>query len=115
LNIDPATVSINLVDGEIIDPALEGKIVGIRPENMAIAPSASHHGLEGEVIRVSDDPLEDRLVIHVRLGSAELQISTRDGSHVRPGDEVEIEVRRMHVFDRDSESREWSTSGPSLP
>ncbi len=113
LNIDPATAAINLVDGSLLDPGKENKVIGIRPEDVIITGALSPNALEGTVTNVVDDPLDDRTVVGMRLDETELQISTRGSTTFRPGDTVGLEIRRMHVFDRESGIRDKTTTGRS--
>lgn len=112
LNIDPATVSINLLDGTDLREDLRDKVVGVRPEDVVTTSAPFTDSLEGTVTAVTDDPLEDRIVVHVDVNHTEIQISSRDGAVLAPGTAVGLEFERFHVFDRESGVRETTKPGP---
>lgn len=100
LNLDQATVAINLFDGGVIDPSLRGDVVGVRPEDVVIGLPAAATTFEATVTAVLPEPLENRTIVHASIEGTELHASIRLDR--RLGSTVRVAFGRFHVFDGDT-------------
>jgi multiple sugar transport system ATP-binding protein len=99
--------------GAVRPPALEGAgnralIVGIRPENVAVAPGAPR-GPAATVRGTVDlvEPLGHQLVLHATAGESGFVTAADPHAAIAAGDaiELQLELERLHFFDAKTEER----------
>ena len=86
-------------------PAPEGALLGVRPEDVDVAPGAAGGGLAGVVSEVLAMPPLDTRVLTVRVNGHEVHARTAGGEALRVGDHVRLAFRRYHLFDKASGER----------
>jgi ABC-type sugar transport system ATPase subunit len=102
LNLDNETKAINLCQGEAIDPNYAGKIIGFRPEDALVVAKGSGI-LNGRIIDIYTMPLKKQKVLTLEFGSVDIQIYAE--GMFEQGEQVELRIERMHVFDAMSGER----------
>jgi ABC-type sugar transport systems, ATPase components len=127
LNLEPETPAINLLEGALVSKALEDYTIGIRPEDLSIAPlgeTSSHNvsiseapspasglgplTLQAEVVEARHLPLRNKAALRLRAVGQELSLSVDEtaAADCEPGSKFTVMARRYHLFDRDSGLRE---------
>ena len=96
LNLEYETRSINQFDGIVLSPAYQGKTIGFRPEDAALAKQGQGV-LRGRIEAVTPLPLKQKTVLTIRGRHTSFQLYTNQPCQV--GDEAEFAIRRFHVFD----------------
>ncbi|CND57907.1 carbohydrate ABC transporter ATP-binding protein%2C CUT1 family [Mycobacterium tuberculosis] len=83
-------------------------LVGIRAEDLTLAPTADQPCLEGEVYVV--EPLGDRTLVDVRVGEAVVRVKARPGftlpaasDQAGPRLRIGVHLDRIHLFDATTE------------
>jgi ABC-type sugar transport system ATPase subunit len=78
-------------------------ILGIRPEDIQLLPQAGNGDLAGQVYVV--EPLGDRNIYDIKLGSTLIKVKTQPGLVLEPGSPVSIRfnLERAHLFDATTE------------
>jgi multiple sugar transport system ATP-binding protein len=74
-------------------------VLGVRPEDIALRGQEQHGDLPGEVYAI--EPLGDRNIYEVKLGTSIVRIKTPPTFMVQPGERVYMGInrQRIHLFD----------------
>jgi ABC-type sugar transport system ATPase subunit len=109
LNLHGDVPAISFLPGQELIPALEGFIIGVRPEDVRVGgPADGEAGPEGSqgelallarVQEVREDPLRQYRVLALRLGASPLTAKVLPSVPVNPGDTVPVRFRKYHLFD----------------
>ncbi len=103
LNLDYETRAINLCDGAVISPAYRERVVGFRPEDADIT-TEGNGAIRGRIVDVTQLPLKGKSVVTIEIQSGSISSCILK---IRPrwGTQVEIFLRRMHLFDQKTGER----------
>lgn len=102
LNLDYETRAINLCEGSEIGLSYQGMQVGFRPEDAEMV-SEGEGMLRGRIIDVTELPLKKKSVLTVRLRNGDIQMYS--DQPCREGDQIDIQIRLLHIFDGTSGER----------
>lgn len=102
-NPDPATPSINLIEGERVSPDMTGKVAGVRPEDISLGPEG--YGIEGIVKDLIPVPTRPEVGVVVSVGEEEIYARIPDAGTPGVGQEICLRLDRLHLFDRVSGER----------
>ncbi|MBN2045595.1 MAG: ABC transporter ATP-binding protein, partial [Anaerolineales bacterium] len=102
LNLDYETRSINLCDGYLVNPAYREKIIGFRPEDAVLARQGEG-AIRGRIVDVTPLPFKNKAVVTVESKGNDFQIYSKQPCQA--GDQAEVQLHRMHLFDQKSGER----------
>jgi len=85
---------------ELADVAGSSAVLGVRPEDLSLAPNDDPAGTFEATVTVTE-PLGDSLLLGCRVGEDTLRVQASPRSDVTPGETVELQYdpQRLHVFD----------------
>ena len=96
-NPDPATSAINVFEGAWISPDLNGRLVGVRPEDIALGPDG--YGIEAVVTEVMPIPAREDVVVSVSVGKEPFHARLPRADIPETGRGVRLRFDRLHLFD----------------
>jgi ABC-type sugar transport system ATPase subunit len=102
LNLDYETRAINLCDGSVVSSAYRGKTIGFRPEDAAIT-RRDKGAIRGRIADVTPLPLKGKSVVTVESKGFDFQLYSKETPPV--GEDVDVLLRTMHLFDQKSGKR----------
>ncbi len=102
-NPDPATPAINVFEGSSVSPALGGKLVGVRPEDISLGPDG--YGIEAAVKDLMSIPTREDLVATFSAEGEEFHARLPEIGAPEIGRVVRLKFDRLHLFDAASGSR----------
>ena len=105
LNFSVDTPAINFLDGATVSEAWAGRTLGIRPEDVALGRDGAPPAWTARVTSVRDMPINRSVVLTARLHGQELYLRLPPDRPIEVGQEVGLEVQRLHVFDSSSKLR----------
>ena len=97
-NPDPATPAINVFEGTWVSPDMAGKLVGVRPEDIACGPEG--YGIEAVVKDLRPIPTRDDVAATVSVGKDEFHARLPAADAPGIGQVVRLRFERLHLFDR---------------
>jgi len=107
LNLDVGSPPISLVDARAMPGGgwPDNAWVGVRPEDVEVAPDAPGDGLRGMVVDTLSLPIRQTTLLTIRAGEHEIHAKATGGGAPRTGDHVRLVFRRHHLFDKTSGAR----------
>ncbi len=115
LNLDLETPAINLIDGERVAPEYTHYTVGVRSEDVRIAGEASEGRVKATVIHRTNLPLKGIAILKMRVGEQPVVGTAPLASSFRTGEEVWLELRKFHVFEKKAGLRTKTVTFESSP
>jgi ABC-type sugar transport system ATPase subunit len=107
LNLDVGSPPISLVDARAMPGGgwPDNAWVGVRPEDVEVAPDGRGDGLRGIVVDTLSLPIRQTTLLTIRAGEHEIHAKTTGEEAPRTGDHVRLTFRRHHLFDKTSGAR----------
>ena len=102
-NPDPATPAINVFEGSWVSADLSGKLVGVRPEDIAFGQEG--YGVEAVVTDLRPIPTRKDVVATLSVGAEEFHARLPDADSAEIGQVVRLRFDRLHLFDRAAGTR----------
>ncbi len=106
LNIDMDTPAVNILDGSMISPSIDGYLVGIRPEALMLKDIENpEYIIEGTVIDILKIPIKGVNILTLRVGDIQVVVRTPDAREFRIGSDIQMVPTEIHLFSRYTERR----------
>ena len=105
LNLDVETPAINLINGSYISKDLEGTLIGVRSENIAVDKENAVGRIKGNIIDIRNIPLKNSTVLEVTVGDNEIFIKLPLREDLSVNDEIWLYFEKYHIFDKRSGER----------
>ena len=105
LNLSADTPAINFVAGEDVSSRWAGQTLGLRPEDVELRADGAPPAWTATVTSVLDLPMNRSVVLTARLHGQELYLRLPQDSPISVGQEIGLDVQRLHVFDSASGRR----------
>ncbi len=106
VNIDMDTPAINLLDGSMISPSIDGYLVGIRPEALMLT-NIEHpeYIIEGTVTDILKIPIKGVNILTLRVADKQVVVRTPHTREIRIGSDIQMVPTEIHLFSRHTERR----------
>ncbi|MBN2442067.1 MAG: ABC transporter ATP-binding protein [Spirochaetales bacterium] len=112
LNPVPETPAINTLESEMFPGAGEGKLIGVRPEDMALAGDSSQVlMISGVITEVRHLPIQRATILCVSAGEHDIYAHLPLDEGIVENKTVTLYFTKYHVFDKESGKRIRSFSG----
>jgi ABC-type sugar transport system ATPase subunit len=110
LNLDTDTPAINLIKSENLDSEFEGQIVGVRPEDVEVFKDHREGCLASIILNIINLPVREMSILNLKLNGDELYVHVPQSMNLATGDQVYLNFKYAHVFNRDTGTRMRSYS-----
>jgi multiple sugar transport system ATP-binding protein len=97
LNFDQETPPLNLLPGEVVDPSLAGKLVGIRPENITVCQGTGHP-VEAKLLTIRRHPVDHQWITTALVAGHEWGLRLPADHPARIGRVISVCFHHYHVF-----------------
>jgi len=106
VNIDMDTPAINILDGSMISPSIDGYLVGIRPEALMLT-NIEHpeYIIEGTVTDILKIPIKGVNILTLRVADKQVVVRTPHTREIRIGSDIQMVPTEIHLFSRHTERR----------
>lgn len=98
LNLKEDTPAINLLPAGPVADEWASYQLGIRPEDLSLGRWPSALQFEAKIEQVSEDPLEDRLLVTASVGAERVVFELKGSNGPARGDRVTLQAARGHLF-----------------
>src|SRR5262245_13761987 len=107
LNLHVGAPPISLLGGAVLPDGAGGErvLIGVRPEDVAVARERTAGAVAGRVAEAVRYPLGDSTLLTIRVGEHEVHALAPGNALHAAGDPVWLHFRRYHVFERESGRR----------
>lgn len=100
LNLDLETPAINLIDGGRVATEYGPYTIGARSEDVRVFGEASANRVKATVTHRTNLSLKSIAILNMRVGEEKVVATVPMAEGFRIGDEVWLELRKFHVFER---------------
>jgi multiple sugar transport system ATP-binding protein len=103
LSLSGETMPINFINGDLVDGAYAGQVIGVRPEDIDLAAAAAADIRGAVVTEVRPLVVNDRCLLCLEYKDNAIQVKTKPGRVPGRGDEVNLVFRKYFLFDHITE------------